>query len=579
MADNRIGQLVVELGYVTPDRLAQAERAAKRDGLRFGEHLVLLGLIHQDDLTHALAVQHDIRDVSLPDFDVSPEALACVPAELAQRYRVLPLQITGGRLELAMADPFDLQAVDDLSAVCGHEILRRYARPAELADASRRHYGTSAARMADSLAAETGQAEPLETEDSVGHLHELAREPSLINLLNLIVLEAVQDQASDIHIEPFERELKVKYRIDGVLHEMQPPPKHLQAAIVSRIKIMAHLNIAERFVPQDGHIKFVAPAPGEAEGAKKVDIRVSTVPTMFGESVVLRILDQSSTLRRLDELGMAESLLKPLDATIRRPHGIVLVTGPTGSGKTTTLYAALHHIYTPGKKIITIEDPVEFHLDGVNQMQVNPKRGLSFANGLRSILRQDPDIIMVGEIRDGETADIAIRSALTGHLVFSSLHTNDASGAITRLLDMGMEPFLLATTVEMVVAQRLLRLLCERCVETYTPSPQVLEQLGPDASSFVGMTLRRGRGCDECHQTGYRGRIGIFEAIRVNDAIRNVILQRPSSHQVRRAADGSFVSMRQDGYCKVLTGRTTLEEVWRVTQDVTDNSNTTKPGD
>ncbi len=564
MVGTRIGDLVVELGYVTPDRLAQAERTATHDGMRFGEHMVLLGLLHKDELTHALAVQHDIPLVDVDDETVSPEALQCIPADLAQRYRVLPLRMADGQIEVAMADPFDLQVVDDLGAICGREIVRRFARPAELVDALRKHYGTSAARMASSLQADAEDAAELDGEDAIGHLHELAREPSLINLLNLIILEAVQDNASDIHIEPFERELKVKYRIDGVLHEMPCPPKHLQAAIISRIKIMAHLNIAERFVPQDGHIKFQTP---EA----KVDIRVSTVPTMFGESVVLRILDKTSTLRRLDELGMSAGMLHGVNQVLRRPHGIVLVTGPTGSGKTTTLYAALNHIYTPGKKIITIEDPVEFHLEGINQMQVNPKRGLTFANGLRSILRQDPDIIMVGEIRDGETADIAIRSALTGHMVFSSLHTNDAAGAVTRLLDMGIEPFLLATTVETVVAQRLLRVVCDRCAETFEPSPQMLEQLGAMAGEFAGRPLRKGRGCDDCHQTGYRGRLGIFETIRINDAIREVVLTRPSSNQVRHAAGTDFVSMRQDGYEKVLAGKTTLEEVWRVTQDVTEN--------
>jgi type II secretion system protein E len=564
MTSKRIGEILVDLGYVTFDRLAQVERSANQDGLRFGEHLVLLGVLQRDAVAHALAVQQDIPLVNLPEVEVPAEALRCVPADLAQRYRVLPLKLLDGRLELAMADPHDLQAADDLSAVSGLEIVRRYARASELADAIRKHYGTSAARMADSLAGQTADAEEADTEESVGHLYELAREPSLINLLNLIILEAVQDQASDIHIEPFEREVKVKYRIDGVLHEMKPPPRHLQAAITSRIKIMASLNIAERFVPQDGHIKFSTPEVN-------VDIRVSTVPTMFGESIVLRILDKSSTLRKLNELGMAEGLLKPFDATIRKPHGILLVTGPTGCGKTTTLYAALNRIYTPGKKIITIEDPVEFHLQGINQMQVNPKRGLTFANGLRSILRQDPDIIMVGEIRDGETADIAIRSALTGHLVFSSLHTNDAAGAITRLLDMGIEPFLLASTLETVIAQRLLRLICGRCAETYQPSPQVLEQLGPDAGEFAGATLRRGRGCQDCHNTGYRGRVGLFEMIRVTDTIRDVIHQRPSGNQVRQAADGDFVSMRRDGYRKVLAGLTTLEEVWRVTQDASEN--------
>jgi type II secretory ATPase GspE/PulE/Tfp pilus assembly ATPase PilB-like protein len=354
--------------------------------------------------------------------------------------------------------------------------------------------------------------------------------------------------------------LKVKYRIDGVLYEMSPPSKHLQAAIISRVKIMAQLNIAERFIPQDGHIKFSAP------GAH-VDIRVSTVPTMFGESVVMRILDQTSTLRKLDQLGMGPAMLASFENIIRCPHGILLVTGPTGSGKTTTLYAALNQMYTPGKKILTIEDPVEFHLEGVNQIQVNVKRGLTFAGGLRSMLRQDPDIIMVGEIRDGETADIAIRSALTGHLVFSSLHTNDAASAITRLLDMGIEPYLLATSIEGVVAQRLVRILCNRCREAYKPSVQAFEQLGTDAAYFREKPLYHGKGCQDCHGTGYRGRLGIFEMIRLNDAIREMIMTRPSSSQIRRAAGSEFASMRQDGYRKVVAGITTIEEVWRVTMD------------
>jgi len=566
----RIGDILLELGCVTPDRLAQAARSTDGDALRFGEHLCRLGVVGQDDVTRALAVQCGIPHVELRDIDIAPEVLKCLPPDLAQRYRVLPLAIRDGRLDLAMADPFDLRAVDDLSAVCGLDISRRYARSSELADALKRHYGTSAARMADSL---TEQIEAIHIdgsgagtggEDAVGQLHELVREPSLINLVNLIIIEAVQDGASDIHIEPFERDLLVKYRIDGVLRATSPPPKHLQAAIISRVKIMAQLNIAERFVPQDGHIEFTAPNA-------RVDIRVSTVPTSFGESVVMRILDKSSTLRKLSDLGMAEGLLESFESTIRRPHGILLVTGPTGSGKTTTLYAALNQIYTPGKKFITIEDPVEFHLDKINQMQVNPKRGLTFANGLRSILRQDPDIIMVGEIRDGETADIAIRSALTGHTVFSSLHTNDAAGAFTRLLDMGVEPYLLATTVEGVVAQRLVRILCKRCVETYEPSRQVLDQLGGNAAAFEGATLRRGRGCQECHDTGYRGRVGIFEMIRVTDPLREVIMGRPSSSQIRHVVADDFVSMRQDGYAKVLAGTTSLEEVWRVTQDTQEN--------
>jgi len=560
----RIGEILVSLGYVTPDRLTEAARSFDGDSLRFGEHLCRLGLVRPEDVTHAMAVQYGIAQVGLEDLSEANGALQTLSAELAQRYEVLPVRVRGGKLELAMADPFDLRAMEDLSAVCGLPIERLYVRPADLAEAHRRHYGTSAARMAMSLASQVEASDLPTNGDAIGQLHELVRQPSLINLVNLIVMEAIQDEASDIHIEPFERDLKIKYRIDGVLHEMSPPPKHLQAAIISRIKIMAQLNIAERFVPQDGHFEFTA-------AADSVDVRVSTVPTMFGESVVLRLLNKASTLRALGELGMDEELLRSFEIVITKPHGILLVTGPTGSGKTTTLYAALNHIYTPGRKFITIEDPVEFHLEGINQMQVNPKRGLTFANGLRSILRQDPDIVMVGEIRDGETADIAIRSALTGHLVLSSLHTNDAASAFTRLLDMGIEPFLLSTTVEGVVAQRLVRLVCERCVEEYEPSGPVLEQLGAEAARFAGRKLRRGHGCQECHHTGYRGRIGAFEMIRVDDALRELIMRRPSSSQIRALLGAGFKDMRHDGYRKALAGATALEEVWRVTQDTGSN--------
>ncbi len=561
MSSQRLGEILIELGYTTESRLLETEdlNSASTD-LDLGERLCRLGIVRQEDVTHARAVQYSIPYVQVMTSAVSPEAVGCLPPDLAQRYQVLPLAVQNGSLEVAMADPFNLQTLEDLAVICGRQIIRRYARPAELSDALRRHYGTSAARMADSLAVKPTAAEEAQSADSVGNLQELAREPSLINLVNLIILEAINDSASDIHIEPFEKQLKVKYRIDGVLHEMSPPPKHLQPAIISRIKIMAQLNIAERFVPQDGHIKFSA-------AGTNVDIRVSTVPTMFGESVVMRILDKSSTLRNLDQLGMGKEILPTFENIIRIPHGIVLVTGPTGSGKTTTLYAALNQMYTPEKKILTIEDPVEFHLEGVNQIQVNVKRGLTFANGLRSMLRQDPDIIMVGEIRDGETADIAIRSALTGHLVFSSLHTNDAASAITRLLDMNIEPYLLATSIEAVVAQRLVRILCSRCREPYMPSAQIFEQLGADAAHFNNKPLHHGKGCQDCHGTGYRGRIGIFEMIRMNDAIRDMIMTRPSSTQIRRAAGSGFTSMRQDGYKKVLAGVTALEEVWRVTMD------------
>ncbi len=566
VAGKRLGEILVELGYLTDERLGQLSHVTNGDGLRFGERLCRLGMVQEDAVVHALTVQHQITHFRIDGAQIAAEAMDCIPAELAERYRVLPLAIVDEQLELGMADPFDTRAIEDLSVVSGREIVPVYIRPGELADAIRRCYGTSAARMADSLAGGSKDEAAADGDEALGHLHELAREPSLINLVNLIILEAVQDGASDIHIEPFERQLKVKYRIDGVLHEMAPPAKHLQPAIISRVKIMAQLNIAERFLPQDGHIKFSA-------AGVSVDIRVSTVPTVFGESVVLRLLDQSATRRQLTDLGMSRTMLTSFQSVLRKPHGNILVTGPTGSGKTTTLYAALNQMYTTEKKIITIEDPVEFHLEGVNQIQVNVKRGLTFANGLRSMLRQDPDIIMVGEIRDDETADIAMRSALTGHLVLSSLHTNDAAGAVTRLLDMGVEPYLLATSVEAVLAQRLVRILCPRCMEEYEASPQMLEQLGPDAAQFAGATLRRARGCQDCHGAGYRGRVGIFEMIRLSEPIRELILQRPAGSQIRNAAGEEFVGMRRDGYRKALEGVTTIEEVWRVTQDAEENGN------
>ncbi len=389
-------------------------------------------------LNEALAIQAGIERVDLSEVSIGGEILGMVPAELVSKHNILPLWRENGRLAVAMTDPFQLQVTEDLRLVTGCMIQRFYADPTQLEHAVLRFYGSNVARMLDNLA----PAEQRADQDSgngdfsPAKLSELAREPSLVNLVNLIIFEAIESRASDIHIEPFDREVKIKYRIDGLLVEKAPSSKRLQAAIISRIKIMANMNIAERFVPQDGHIEFM--------GKKgKIDIRVSTVPTVFGEAVELRLLDRSASLINLTDLGMNAQTLDGFCKCLKKTHGIVLVTGPTGSGKTTTLYAALNQIYSPSVKMITIEDPVEYQLEGINQMPVNPKRGLTFATGLRHILRHDPDVIMVGEIRDKETAEIAIRAALTGHLVFSTLHTNDAAGAVTRLIDMGIEPFLL----------------------------------------------------------------------------------------------------------------------------------------
>jgi type II secretory ATPase GspE/PulE/Tfp pilus assembly ATPase PilB-like protein len=386
----------------------------------------------------------------------------------------------------------------------------------------------------------------------------------LVNLVNLVILEAIEARASDIHIEPFEHEVKIKYRIDGMLIERTPSSRRLQAAIISRLKIMADMNIAERFVPQDGHIEF-------AGKHGRVDLRVSTIPTVNGEAIQLRILDRSASLMKLHDLGMNDQCLEGFSQCLRQTHGVVLVTGPTGCGKTTTLYASLNKIYSPAVKMITIEDPVEYQLEGINQMPVNPKRGLTFATGLRHILRHDPDIIMVGEIRDRETASIAIRAALTGHLVFSTLHTNDAPGAVTRLIDMGVEPFLLASSLEAVLAQRLVRTICPNCKEPYKPNENLIKSLNGSMDFKPDTKFYHGAGCNECGQTGMTGRSGIYELFRITGTIRELIAAKPTTEQLIKAAPTDHVSMVHDGLDKVLAGVTTPEEIFRVSKSISED--------
>jgi len=558
----RLGELLYEKAYLDASQLEAALAEQRVKHRQLGQILLDLGYITQAQLNEALALQVGIEKVNLADVSVGAEIVGLVPAELVSKYNILPLWFEDGRLAVAMVDPFQPQVFEDLRLVSGHPIQRYYAEPSQMENAILKFYGSNVARMLDNLApAEPRSEEEFNNGDySPARLHELAREPSLVNLVNLIILEAIEARASDVHIEPFKHEVKIKYRVDGMLVEQAPSSKRLQAAIVSRIKIMANMNIAERFVPQDGHIEF-----GGKNG--KVDIRVSTVPTIFGESLTLRILDRSASLLGLEDLGMSAQCLSGFNNCLHKAHGIVLVTGPTGSGKTTTLYAALNRIYSPSLKIITIEDPVEYQLDGIIQMPVNPKRGLTFATGLRHILRQDPDIIMVGEIRDRETADIAIRAALTGHLVFSTLHTNDAPGAVTRLIDMGVEPFLLASSLEAVLAQRLVRKICLNCKKPYKPDENLIKSLN-NLAAGSDRKLYRGCGCSECMQSGMRGRTGIFELLRVTDSLRELIARRPPTEQIVKAAPPDHVGMRHDGIAKMLKGITTPEEVLRVTQGV-----------
>ncbi len=500
--------------------------------------------------------------------EATPEAIALMTADLAVRLRVIPVRIENKRLRLAMLDPLDIACADEVATLVGRPITRMGLSKKAFSELMREHYGTTAERMAESLGGDDGDSssdlehnfDAVEADD----LHRMAEQPTLINLVNLLILEAIQSRTSDIHIEPFESELKVKYRIDGVLIEQPPPPKHLQPALIGRIKIMSGMNIAERYVPQDGHITL------RFEG-RKVDIRVSTVPTLYGESVVMRILDKSQLPLDLISLGMKKEMRDAVDRLIGKPHGLVLVTGPTGSGKTTTLYAALSKLYDPRKKIITIEDPVEYELSGINQIPINPKRGLTFATGLRHILRQDPDVIFVGEVRDSETADISIRSALTGHLIFSTLHTNDAISSIGRLIDMGVEPYLVASVIEGVLAQRLGRRVCDVCKKQYPIGEDVSHRLSPDElESFNGMEWR-GEGCDRCNNSGQYGRVGYFELLQISPAIRRAISENRPVSEIASLVGANYKTMRQDGLEKAREGVTTIEEVLRATQDTDDS--------
>jgi general secretion pathway protein E len=553
-------QLLLEQGRISAEDLRKVKRLQQERGERLERLLLDLGFISEEDLLPLLATYLGIEAIHRRDFPSTPVPIGNLNVKFLKHAKVLPLGQTNGTLTVAMADPADYYTIQSLQLATGLQIEPRLARERDVLEGLEAAYGGGSA-------AESGPAEPADSdfeyvsddEEDVNHLRDLASEAPVIRLVNLLISRAVEQRASDIHIEPFENELKVRYRIDGVLHDVETPARRLQAAIVSRIKIMAKLNIAERRLPQDGRIKLRLMG-------REIDLRVSTLPTLYGESVVLRILDRSSIVVHLGSLGFPEETLGHFERLITKPYGMVLVTGPTGSGKTTTLYGALDKINSPDKKIITIEDPVEYQLFGVNQIHVKPQIGLTFANGLRSIVRQDPDVIMVGEIRDAETAEIAIQAALTGHLVFSTLHTNDAAGAISRLLEMGVEDYLLASSLLGVLAQRLVRRVCEKCRQPAELTAEVLREIGGDSGERV--QVFDGQGCEECARTGYRGRAGIFELLQVTDAIRQLILKRSSADIIRDAAIRQGMrTLREDGWLKVREGMTTVAEVVRVTQE------------
>ncbi|RME36188.1 MAG: type II secretion system protein GspE [Planctomycetota bacterium] len=552
-----IGEVLVKRGLVTPDQLQQAE-AARKPTERIEHCLVRLGHIREQDYLEIYSEQLAIPLVDLSTIEIDTELLRRTPSKVVHRDRVIPIDQHNGTIRVATSNPFNLYAFDELRMLMGAKIETVLATSEEISRIIKEHFGVGG-QTVEAMLDDRGVEVVSEHDVDNADLIEQAQEATVVKLVNEILLEAIRDRASDIHIEPYENDLKIRYRIDGVLHTTNVPPeiRRFHSAIVSRIKILSNLNIAEKRLPQDGGFKIKAQN-------RDIDLRVSIIPTAFGGAVVMRILDKQSALKSLDELGLMDEALEGVNHLIHQPYGIILVTGPTGSGKTTTLYAALNAIRSDSIKILTIEDPIEYYLEGIQQVQIKPHIGLTFASGLRAFLRHDPDVILVGEIRDLETAEVAINASLTGHLVFSTLHTNDSVTATTRLLDMGVEPFLVSSAVSGVLAQRLVRKICPGCREEYVPDAV---DVPSDFKLEPGQTVYRGRGCKECRHTGYRGRIGIFELLMINDELKEMILQQRSAGEILAVARKRGLKlMREDGWAKVLKGMTTIEEVVRVTK-------------
>ncbi len=558
-----IGEVLKETCGLSEEALAGALKVQEQKGGRIGEILIQQKAISESDLLKALSIQFDMPFFpNIPTEDLNTDFTEKVPIQFLKKYKIVPV-LTSNEAAVAVNDPLEFQPLDDLRQVLGWDALQTVLAPYSAIISAINFAYDMTQHSAEQVIQDMHEPDSdliLSEIEEIGDLLDDTSDAPIIKLVNLVLSQAVKSRASDIHIEPYQDKLKVRYRVDGILYDMLTPPKHIQSTLVSRIKVMAKLNIAEKRLPQDGRIEIRI-------ANKNVDIRVSTIPTGFGERVVLRLLDKSSVLLKLSDLGLPEDRLRLIKKLIRMPHGIILVTGPTGSGKTTTLYAALTMINHPDINIITIEDPVEYQIEGIGQIQVNPKVGLHFATGLRSIVRQDPDVILVGEIRDLETAEIAIQSALTGHLVFSTLHTNDSASAVTRLIDMGIEPFLASSSVIAILAQRLVRVICKNCKEPYTPDEESLETIGITHEMLADRKIYRGKGCPLCLNTGYEGRVGLFELMILDDTIKNLILKTADANAIKhKAIEQGMITLRQDGAQKVLDGITTIEEVSRVTQ-------------
>jgi len=560
--DLKLGELLLRQGVVTREDLEKALREQKAMGGFIGQVLVRLGMATEEQILPILSKQLGIPYVVVKDLEVPTAVIEKVPAKFASHYKLLPITFEGNVLNLVVTDPFDVQMLDDLRILLGCEVKPLLGGERDILDAIRRYYGVGAGTLEEMMDLEDKEKPSVrERGQTTENIADLAEDASVVKFVNQIFLQAVQDRATDIHFEPFENDLRIRFRVDGILYEIHFPPtiKNFQSAITSRIKIMANLDIAERRLPQDGRIKVKI-------NDRELDLRVSILPTPFGESVDVRLLS-TNILFGLEKLGLSEHDQDLLETVIKKPHGIIFVTGPTGSGKTTTLYACLNKINTTEKKIITIEDPIEYQLRGITQVQIFSKIGLTFSNGLRTMLRHDPDVMMVGEVRDFETAEIAIRIALTGHLVFSTLHTNDAAGAVTRLLDMGIEPYLVAASVECLIAQRLVRTICPSCRKESFLDEKLLSVLGV-APSGERFKVFQGEGCEGCKFTGYRGRTAIYEMLLVDEEIREKAARATNASEIKHlAVQKGMRTLRQDGWEKVLQGITTPAEVIRVAQE------------
>jgi type II secretion system protein E len=559
-----LGKVLLDLNLVSPEKLEIAIKEqsslGKATPRRLGDILVNLGFISESDMLNALSSQLGLKFLQFSEYPKTIPSGSYPTVKFMKQYKFVPIGLDENVIKVAMADPLNEYVLESLQVFSDRELEICLSSEKDIMEAIEQYFGSNVqmTSIMEGMREEEADTEEIDLQEDVHHLRDMAFEAPIVKLVNMLITRAVESRTSDIHIEPFENNLKVRYRIDGALTEVESLPKRIQPAVISRIKIMSRLNIAERRLPQDGRIKLRV-------SGRDIDLRVSSIPTAYGESIVMRILDRGTTLVVLEYLGFPEDTLAGYKDIINTPYGMLLVTGPTGSGKTTTLYASLNKINSDDKKIITVEDPIEYQIDGINQIQVKPQIGLTFANGLRHIVRQDPDIIMVGEIRDIETAEISIHSALTGHLVFSTLHTNDAPGAVTRLLDMGIEGFLVSSSLIGVLAQRLVRVICPKCKEPFNPEPGIMDRMGFTEDN---LTVYHGAGCEECRNTGYSGRTGIFELMIVDSEMRRLILERASSDVIRkRAVSNGMQVLRDNGLYKVKQGITTIEEVLRVAQE------------